>query len=123
MRLATLCTFLLAAWLGPAASALAASPRSEIDALLTRLETSGCEFNRNGNWHSGPEAKNHLLRKLEYLEKKNMAGSAEQFINLGASTSSSSGKAYLVRCPGESPQPSQQWLSRELQKLRAAPTR
>lgn len=96
----------------------AASARGEIDALLSRLESSGCEFNRNGSWHSGPEAKSHLLRKLEYLEKKNMAASAEQFIDLGASASSSSGKAYQVRCPGEAAVPSRQWLIAELQKLR-----
>lgn len=103
--------------------AQAASARGEIDALLSRLENSGCEFNRNGSWHSGPEAKGHLLRKLEYLEKKNMATNAEQFIDLGASASSTSGKAYQVRCPGEAAVPSRQWLSAELQKLRSAAAR
>jgi hypothetical protein len=35
--------------------------RAEVDALLGKLESSGCQFNRNGSWHSAAEAKAHLL--------------------------------------------------------------
>jgi hypothetical protein len=31
---------------------------------MSRLEVAGCEFNRNGKWYSGANAKFHLLRKL-----------------------------------------------------------
>src|SRR5262252_281918 len=68
--------------------------RAEIDALLSRLETSGCQFYRNGSWYSGQEAKNHLLRKLEYIEGRTTIESTEQFIELAASKSSFSGKPY-----------------------------
>ena len=35
---------------------------------MSRLEASGCEFNRNGSWYTPTEAKSHLLRELKYLE-------------------------------------------------------
>jgi hypothetical protein len=107
------------------AAAVTAAPlppaaRAEVDALLARLQSSGCEFNRNGSWYTGAEAKAHLLKKLDYLEGKDMVTTAEQFIDKGASTSSSSGKPYLVRCAGKAPVESGQWLKAELQQLRAA---
>lgn len=110
----------LAAALAPAAGAapLPAPARAEIDALLGRLQASGCEFNRNGTWYSGAEARTHLQRKLEYLEKKDMVRNAEQFIALGATASSSSGKAYAVRCGASAPVASKAWLSAELQAIR-----
>ncbi|MGQ3054074.1 MAG: DUF5329 family protein [Roseateles sp.] len=63
--------------LGLVASASAAplppTARAEVDTLLTRLQSSGCEFNRNGSWHAGAEAKVHLLEKLDHLERKGLA--------------------------------------------------
>jgi hypothetical protein len=102
------------------ASPLPPAARAEVDALLARLQSSGCEFNRNGSWYAGAEAKAHLLKKLDYLEGKDMVASAEQFIERGASASSMSGKPYLVRCAGKAPVESAQWLKAELQQLRAA---
>ncbi|MGQ3076171.1 MAG: DUF5329 family protein, partial [Ferrovibrionaceae bacterium] len=61
--------------------------RAEIDAMLNRLETSGCQFLRNGSWHDGARAKAHLLDKLAYIEKRGTVQSAEQFIELAASRS------------------------------------
>lgn len=102
------------------AAPLPAPARSEVEALLSALEKSGCEFNRNGSWYSGAEAKNHLLRKLDYLEGKNLVQTAEQFIERGASSSSSSGKAYLVRCGNTAAVESRKWLEMQLGVLRAA---
>ena len=34
--------------------------RIEIDYLLTRLESSGCEFFRNGRWYEAARARKHL---------------------------------------------------------------
>lgn len=104
--------------------ALAAAPvpeqvRSEINALLVALQASGCEFNRNGSWYSGTEARAHLQRKFEYLEGKGAVASTEQFIELGASTSSTSGKAYLVRCGATPAVESKNWLYSRLSALRA----
>ena len=111
-----------AAWLAlPAGGApLPAPARAEVEALLTRLQASGCEFNRNGSWHAGAEARAHLLKKLEALEGKGLVSTAEQFIERGASASSMSGKPYLVRCAGRAPVESGPWLKAELQQARAA---
>jgi hypothetical protein len=105
-----------------AASAAATPPavRLEIDALLGKLQTSGCQFNRNGSWYTGQEAKLHLLRKLEYFEGKGTIQSAEQYIDLAAAKSSSSGKAYQVQCAGQSAVASKVWLTQQLAAIRAA---
>lgn len=102
-----------------AAPFLSIAVRTEIDGLLNRLELSGCEFQRNGSWYSGKEARAHLQRKLDYLIDKNMVQTAEQFIDKGASSSSTSGKAYQVRCGKSEAVPSGQWLTQELKALRA----
>lgn len=94
--------------------------RAEIDALLGRLQASGCQFNRNGSWHNAAEARTHLLRKLDYLEGKNLVSSTEQFIEQAASKSSSSGKPYLVRCGQAAAVESGPWMSSELKSIRAA---
>ena len=115
--------FFLLAWIFVAAAgaaSLSPAARTEIDALLSRLEVSGCDFNRNGSWYRAAEAKAHLLSKLSYLEDRGMLQSTEQFIELAASKSSLSGQAYLVRCSGAAPLPSRSWLTSQLQFLRAA---
>ncbi|MEO6278353.1 DUF5329 domain-containing protein [Roseateles sp.] len=112
LLLLTLASLATAAPLPPAA-------RAEVDTLLTRLQTSGCEFNRNGSWYSGADAKAHLLKKLGVLEGKDMVKTAEQFIERGATGSSMSGKPYLVRCAGKAPVESATWLKGELQQARA----
>ncbi|HEY0585324.1 MAG TPA: DUF5329 domain-containing protein [Pseudoduganella sp.] len=104
---------------GAQAAPLPAPARAEVDALLTRLQSSGCQFNRNGSWYSGADARTHLQRKLDYLEKKDLVKNTEQFIELGASTSSSSGKPYLVKCGTAAPVESKAWLSAELKAIRA----
>ena len=71
--------------------------RAEIDAVLSRLQSSGCQFDRNGSWYSSSEAKDHILRKLDYLEGKTTIQSTEQFIALAATKSSSSGKPLVSR--------------------------
>lgn len=121
MRHITLPAFAAAVWCAAfAASAAAASPavRTEIDMLLGALSTAGCEFNRNGAWHTGAEARAHLTRKLDHLIGRNAVNSAEQFIELGASASSSSGKPYLVKCGSGAPVESRTWLQERLKMVR-----
>lgn len=101
-----------------AAAPLATPAWAEIDALLTRLEASGCEFDRNGSWYSGARARAHLLRKFEYLKGKVPILSAERFIELAASASSSTGKPYRVRCGNGSPVESRLWLIGQLGDIR-----
>lgn len=103
-----------------AAAPLSPGARTEIDALMSKLEASGCEFNRNGSWYPATEAKSHLLRKLKYLEDKGMVPSTEKFIELAASASSVTGQPYLVRCSHGVPVQSGTWLLTQLQAVRSA---
>lgn len=114
----TLLASLLAAQLH--AAPLAPPVRSEIDALLLALQTSGCQFNRNGSWHDAPKAKSHLLKKLRYLEKRDAVQSTEQFIELAASQSSMSNQPYLVKCGGDAAVESKSWLNTRLKAIRTA---
>jgi|GEM_PF-784257 len=102
------------------AAPLPSTARAEIDMLMSSLQISACEFNRNDSWHTASEAKTHLLRKLDYLEGKNAVQSTEQFIELGASKSSLSGQPYLVKCGSAAAIDSKTWLSAQLKAIRAS---
>ncbi|MBH9578501.1 DUF5329 family protein [Inhella proteolytica] len=115
--IATLALLLaLPAGAAPAAPAV----RAEIDGLLTELQRQQCRLQRNGSWHSADEARQHMLRKLAYLEDRGTVASAEQFIEQAASQSSSSGKAYQVQCGAAPAQPSRDWLLAALRAQRQA---
>jgi hypothetical protein len=119
LRTACLAASLWAAAGYSAAGSLPAAAKAEVNALLNRLQASGCDFNRNGSWYSGAEAKAHLLKKLDYLDGKSAVQTTEQFIELGASSSSASGKAYQVRCAGAAAVDAGPWLKGELKALRS----
>ncbi|WMJ03048.1 DUF5329 domain-containing protein [Pseudomonas chlororaphis subsp. aurantiaca] len=115
--------WLMAAGMGLLAIASSAQAQTtpqaaqEIKGLLDFVEHSQCQFVRNGTEYPAPQARQHLEKKLNYLEGKNMVSSAEDFIDLAATKSSMSGKAYEVRCP-EGSQPASNWLKAELQRQR-----
>jgi hypothetical protein len=112
--LATLC-------MGATAAPTPAPVRADIDTLLGKIVSSGCQFERNGSWHDAADARAHLLRKLAYIEKRRETlANAEQFIEVAASKSSFSGKPYRVKCGAAAPVPSSDWLNRELKALRAS---
>jgi hypothetical protein len=100
------------------ATGLSSSAKTEIDALLTRLGASECQFNRNGSWYSASKARDHMQTKLNDLIKKGRITSAEDFIEQAASRSSFSGKPYMVLCPSQDEVPSAVWLGDELRKIR-----
>lgn len=95
-----------------------AAARVEIGGLMQALEDSGCRFQRNGSWHDAAEARSHLQRKYDYLLKRGLADSAEQFIERAASRSSISGKPYRVACPGRAEQDAAPWFRQQLLRLR-----
>jgi hypothetical protein len=104
-----------------AAQAMAATPavtRTEAAHLMAAVEKSGCKFNRNGSWYDGAQARAHLQKKFDYLDKKNMLTTAESFIEKGAAASSTSGKAYQMQCAGAKVVSSAEWLTAELQRYR-----
>lgn len=118
-------TLLAASFATACAGALAgptpAPVRAEIDALLGRITASNCQFERNRSWHSAGDARAHLLRKLEYIEKRSETITrTEQFIEYAATKSSFTGRPYRVRCGNGEPVESRAWLTRELQALRSA---
>lgn len=95
----------------------------EIAQLFDALSQSGCRFNRNGSWYDAAAAREHLQRKYEYLLRRDAVPSAERFIELAASKSSMSGRAYLVQCPGAAAVDSGAWFRRALMQSRAHPSR
>ena len=115
---ALLLAVLLAVLAMPAHAAIEAAARQEIDTLLARLAASACEFERNGSWHSAADARTHLLRKRDAVARRTTIASSEQFIELAASASSTSGRPYRVRCGAAGPVESRRWLFDELQRLR-----
>jgi Family of unknown function (DUF5329) len=100
------------------ADPLAPTAKAELAAVLDRLEASGCQFNRNGTWHSGAEARAHPRKKFDHVEKRTSARSPEEYIELAASKSSTTGVAYLVRCNGRAPVASSTWLLQQLRDVR-----
>ena len=104
-----------------AASAQAPSPATarEVGQLFTALRESNCEFSRNGTWYNAQKASEHLQRKYDYLLKKKLVTSTESFIELAATKSSMSGKAYQVRCGMTAPVSSQSWFTNKLTGLRS----
>lgn len=119
-----LATVALAGMLGGAplaAAELSPAAQREITQLLDKIGSSSCSFDRNGTWHTGPEARKHLERKLDYMVKRGMLSSADQFVTDAASASSLSGKPYLVKCGNDEPRRCGDWLQAELRRLRQAP--
>ena len=102
---------------GAYAAELLSVSHAEIAHLLDYLSTSECEFYRNGSWYNAEAARSHLERKYQYLLKKKVIRSAEDFIAKAATQSSMSGEAYQVRC-GKDIFPCAAWLSSELERLR-----
>lgn len=103
--------------------ASAAPMQQEVEELLQAIERSGCEFYRNGSWHSGAETRRHLARKYEEVRRTQTLTSAEDFIDGVATRSSASGLPYRVRCPGAAELPSGQWLRELLERQRLAASR
>ena len=104
------------AWAGE----LSAAAQKEITQLLDRIERSNCSFGRNGNWSPSGEARKHLEMKLDYMVKRNMLTSTEEFISKAATASSVSGEVYQIRCGSQAPVASATWLTAELKRIRSS---
>ena len=92
-----------------------ASMEAEIDHLLQYIESSDCEFNRNGTIHNSQDAGKHIRRK--YSHTKRWIKSTEDFIQYAATKSSTTGKRYKVICNGIE-RPTADWLLEELAHFR-----
>ena len=96
--------------------------QEEIRILLDSVGKSQCEFYRNGQWQGATMARSHLQRKYDYLLRKGMVSTAEEFIERAGSGSSMSGKAYQIRCGAGQAVSSAHWLSTQLQAQRQGKT-
>ena len=105
-----------AAFLLAISSSVLAGMQDEIQHLLQYIESSGCEFERNGTVYDSKEARSHIERKYDYV--KSHVDETEDFIKYAATKSSMSGSKYQVTCNG-SKQTSAEWLYGELSKYRA----
>jgi hypothetical protein len=114
------------AWMALATALLAAPPawaepspavQQEIGQLLAYLERSGCEFHRNGQWHDAHAARAHIESKYQYLLRRDLVQTTDDFIVNAATSSSMGGGPYQVRCGG-TVQTSADWLRAELARLR-----
>lgn len=101
------------------AQAISDQAKMEISYLMDYLKESGCQFNRNGSWYTASEAVDHLNKKYEYLQKKEIVTSTEDFISRAATESSISGKPYHVKCGASAEIESGPWLRAALAKYRA----
>lgn len=119
MHKALLFLTLMAFWPAVRSAELPQSAISEIDHLLGALGSSNCRFYRNGKWYGAADAQAHLTKKYEYLRKKKLLGSAEDFITGAGTESSRSGQPYQVQCGQEDAVPSAVWLEDALRRLRS----
>ncbi|EAS1760772.1 hypothetical protein BH012_22910 [Salmonella enterica] len=84
----------------PAFAKLNAHEEARIEAMLQALsQKQDLVFIRNGSEHTCEEAVSHLRLKLS--NTRNRIDTAEQFIDKVASSSSITGKPYLVKLPNK----------------------
>jgi len=93
-----------------------ASMDEEIDYLLEFVSGSGCTFIRNGEEHEPADAVEHL--QLKRRRGRRHYSSTEEFIERIASSSSWSGKPYLIACGGANPSPVRDWYLNALAEYR-----
>jgi len=86
----------------------------QIQSLIESIGESECSFVRNGKSHSAEASMQHLNRKYSHF--KDDIDSVARFVELAASKSMITGRAYEVQCAGES-QPSSEWLLKQAVQL------
>ena len=92
-----------------------ADHHDEITHLLEFMAQSDCTFIRNGKEYSGPEARDHIAGKYDYVKWR--IKNTETFVRKIASRSSLSGEQYMIQC-GEKGETTEQWLMDELTSYR-----
>jgi len=72
-----------------ARAAPAAIAQTQTNYLLGFVESSGCEFYRNGSWYDSKKAHVHLSYKYQMLVARDQINTAEDC-----------GRPYRIRCSG-----------------------
>ena len=88
----------------------------EVRLLIDAIAASRCDFNRNGREHTAEEAAAHL--ELKYARAGKHIDSADEFITQLASSSSFTGRPYLMSCKGDT-LPAEDWMIDALEQIRA----
>ena len=88
----------------------------EVRLLIDAIAASRCDFNRNGRQHTAEEAAAHL--ELKYARAGKHIDSADEFITQLASSSSFTGRPYLMSCKGDT-LPAEDWMIDALEQIRA----
>ena len=92
------------------------STEREVRLLIDAIAASHCDFNRNGRQHTAAEAAAHL--ELKYARAGRHIDSADEFITQLASSSSFTGRPYLMSCEGDI-LPAEDWMIDALEQIRA----
>ena len=88
----------------------------EVRLLIDAIAASRCDFNRNGRQHTAEEAAAHL--ELKYARAGKHIDSADEFITQLESSSSFTGRPYLMSCEGDT-LPAEDWMIDALEQIRA----
>ena len=100
----------------PVASNKPAEQAAEVEHLIAYLANSDCRMVRNGKSYSGKDGSKHMRRKYDYFRDK--ISSTEDFIVYAGTKSTMSGRMYEVKCVGQEPEFSRDWLLKELEAYR-----
>jgi Family of unknown function (DUF5329) len=98
------------------AAGLPAAEKAKIESLLSHVANlTDAKFIRNGKDYDAKSAAKFLRGKWEANEKN--INSANDFIAVAATKSSTSGKPYLIQLKGRPATPCADYLTTELKKL------
>jgi len=112
LRLLSVLTFVL---LGSAAFAAQMTEQEKIHSLLNSFDSPNVTFIRNGEEHDGAWAKAHLSEKMAMTKPE--VKTADDFINKVASSSSETGKPYMVKMQNGQTMESGKWLQMKLTNM------
>ncbi len=82
---------------------------TRIDALISAVNDSNCQFIRNGKIYTPMESVAHIRKKYNYF--KDDIDSIDTFIEFSATKSMMSGKPYKIKCEGSGTELSSSWMS------------
>lgn len=85
------------------------SEQDKIERMLSALTASDAVFIRGGSEYTGKEAASHL--RMKWNAAGDRVQTAQQFIDLLASSSSASGKPYSIRAVDGRVAPSREWFT------------
>lgn len=98
------------------------SEQDKIETLISSLsQLSGAKFIRNGQEQTVDEAVAHMRKKWEW--KKTEIKTAQDFITIVGSRSSTTGKPYVIRYSNGSEITSEEWFRKRLEIIEKLPNK